>query len=295
MAAVTRPRPLGLGARRRASARPPPYFLPARVPSRALAAPGLKAGLGPRRRCRLLPPAPARPRSQGPSRRLGRSAPAALPPAARALPARQPRAPVGPRAARRPASRCPRRDRRAAGPAAPVPLSLSLSAASFHFLSHLKWQGPFSAFPGAGGRGSGGKGALGRPGRRGRMEEVSRSLRRRGQILPRPWRCQPDFSRPLGRCTCAFQSRSFQFVAAHPSPHRQVFCRVPGLSVFFYQTEPDRLGFSERPGKGCVCSPRLREFQSQALQTDIFDPKQYYTLSVCKVYLHSCFLGAWNL
>lgn len=46
--------------------------------------------------------------------------------------------------------------------------------------------------------------------------------------------------------------------------------------MFFYQTEPDRLGFSEGHGKGCVCSPRLREFQSQALQTDIFDPKQYY-------------------
>lgn len=131
VAAVTRPRPLGLGARRWASARPPPDLLPARVPSRALAAPGLGAGLGPRRRCRLLPPAPAGPRSEGPSRRLDRSAPAALPLAARALPARRPRAPVGPRDARRPASRCPGRDRRAACPAAPVPLSLSLSAASF--------------------------------------------------------------------------------------------------------------------------------------------------------------------
>lgn len=121
-----------------------------------------------------------------------------------------------------------------------------------------------------------------------------------GLRLPGPGRCPPDCSRLLGRCTRACQSLSRQSVAARPSPHRQVFCKVPGLAVVFCFVlfSPDctrSLGFSDGPGKGCVCSPRLREFQSQALQTDVFDPKQYYTLSVCEVYLRSCFLGAWNL
>ena len=54
-----------------------------------------------------------------------------------------------------------------------------------------------------------------------------------------------------------------------------------------YQTEPDPLGF---PGGKVVFVPLGSGNRSQDEQTDIFDLKQYYALSICKVCLHSCSL-----
>lgn len=89
-----------------------------------------------------------------------------------------------------------------------------------------------------------------------------------------PWKCQLEFSRPLGWCPCAFQSLLCQFVAARHSP--QCSARCPDSVV--YQTEPDLLGFPEcgRAMFGLGSGNR-----SQDEQTNIFDPKQYCALSIC--------------
>lgn len=219
MEALPRPGSRGYRSRRLASEWPPRGLHPSPGPSRGLAAP-CPAASGP------LLPAPCSPRPAEerrafpPPRQLG----------GRCASSRGwgTSGAASQRRAARSASRCPRRDRGAAGlRAAPVPLCLPSSPQSGGLLSlpeSLKVAMVLFCV-------SRGGSASPEGGERWKRCQVHSAHSGGGNCSPPPplalWSCQPDFLRSLGRCAGAFQPPSFEFVADRLSPCCCQFCKVP--------------------------------------------------------------------